>query len=189
MLLAIIFINCECAVAEDYNDSLVFKTGAINYQVTGAGERSGANASNISAEWNHFWRKDISMLMGYRTMTEESGRSQYQAVFGGFRLFMGSLGVPVQGRLSNDYIQYNFTFKPYIEIGGSLGRYLIATLSDGLLEYSTEFFGFIFAGGTQFQLVENYAIDLNIGVEQLYGHSSDLAFGATHTQLMCRAIS
>ncbi len=177
------FLSCE-AQAESYDDSIKEKTGVVNYTVTGAGERSGSNAANLAIEWDHYWRKDFSMFMGYRTMTEESGRSQYQAVFGGFRLFTGSLGVPVRGRISNDYIIYDFAYKPYIEVGGSVGRYLIASLNQGLLEYSTEFFGFLFGGGMQLQVFDEYAIDLNLGVEQLYGHSSPLAFGATHTQVM-----
>lgn len=178
-----VFAPRYLSAAGSSTDAFNFRTGLVSYATSGVDPKSGSSVQNMTFEWSRYLRKDSAVQIGYHLMTDSlSGRTQYQSGSLGYRVFPWTLGVPLRQRVMQDTVEYNFFWKPYLDIGISYGRYLISTLGSeaGLLEASSETLGLPVSAGILVQVMNTIALDMSVSYEQIFGHSSPLAFGATH---------
>lgn len=156
------------------------KTGYMAYSQAGVSPQSGANTSNLEAEWGYFAKRDLMTFAAYRVARDaDRQRVLYQAGRFGSRYFPISLGAPLTSFRQLAIVRYDFAVKPYVEGGVVMGRYLIDTVFNlAAADYSSEFMGFNFGGGCVFGLTERLALDLELLVESVQGYGT-LDFQAT----------
>jgi hypothetical protein len=164
------------------NDAVDVKFGMINYTTAGFEPKTGSNVQNITPGWYHYWTKKHATGFAYQILTDaESGRILYQAALVNYRSYPWSLGAPLNDFAGHDSIEISHTLKPHLDVGFTYGRYFIQSFgANAELEASSGSMGLRFAGGAMWQVTQNLAFDFDIFYEQIFGHSSALAFSATH---------
>lgn len=182
------FIFSSLAVAR-VQHALGGKTGMIMYTIQGFKNESGTNAMNFTAEWNYFVNSASSVIVGYRSATnQEEARALYHETYLGTRIFPMTLGIPINSTIATSTVNYRFAFKPFVDTGVAFGRYSIPLvgldLDTAVFDIASDFIGLFVGGGFFYTLWGNLNVEMNLTYENMTGYNSPVAFDGSNIYVM-----